>query len=117
MKFIYMTSENYQKFKKFCLNNPNKIIIATGDTCQIEPITELSNQKDYDIYANECVNNIFNVDVILKIPKIIKGEEQIKFIANLRIDIFSNTGDVNKPLERKYIIVVGTIVLLPIWLR
>ena len=87
------------KIKKFCLNNPNKIIIATGDTCQIEPITELSNQKDYDIYANECVNNIFNVDVILKIPKRIKGEEQIKFIANLRIDIFSNTEDVNKRLE------------------
>ena len=87
------------KIKKLCLNNPNKIIIATGDTCQIEPITELSNQKDYDIYANECVNNIFNVDVILKIPKRIKGEEQIKFIANLRIDIFSNTGDVNKRLE------------------
>ena len=37
--------------------------------------------------------------MILKIPKRIKGEEQIKFIANLRIDIFSNTGDVNKRLE------------------
>ena len=34
------------KIKNFVDNNKDKIIIATGDTSQIEPINEYSNQKN-----------------------------------------------------------------------
>ena len=34
------------KIKHFVDNNKDKIIIATGDTSQLEPINEYSNQKN-----------------------------------------------------------------------
>ena len=34
------------KIKNFVDNNKDKIIIATGDTSQLEPINEYSNQKN-----------------------------------------------------------------------
>ena len=35
------------KIKKFCIEHPDKIIIATGDTCQLDPINEYTNTKNY----------------------------------------------------------------------
>ncbi len=32
------------RIKNYCDANPGKIIIATGDTSQLQPINELSNQ-------------------------------------------------------------------------
>ena len=39
--------------------NPENIIIATGDTSQLQPINELSNQFEYAEYADNCINQIF----------------------------------------------------------
>ena len=40
------------KIKNFVDNNKDKIIIATGDTSQLEPINEYSNQKKMNMLTN-----------------------------------------------------------------
>jgi hypothetical protein len=42
----------FAKIKQYCEQFPDKIIIATGDTKQLEPIEKLSNLIDYDEYAD-----------------------------------------------------------------
>ena len=61
--------------KRYCDKNHDKIVIATGDTDQLEPIELLTNQFNYNDYANHCVNTIFNYEIFLKVPKRVKTDE------------------------------------------
>jgi hypothetical protein len=54
------------RIRKFCLENPEKIVVATGDTSQLPPIVDYSNTKDYATYADECINNIFPYENIFE---------------------------------------------------
>jgi hypothetical protein len=47
------------KIKRYCESNPNKIILATGDTNQLETVDLVSNQLDYETYMDHCFNTIF----------------------------------------------------------
>ena len=59
MKFYFSDIQKMARIKKYCDANPDKIIIATGDTSQLQPINELSNQFEYAEYADNCINQIF----------------------------------------------------------
>ena len=73
---IYLSCiKKFAKIKQYCEAYPDKIVIATGDTKQLEPIEKLSNLIDYDEYADHCVNSIFNYEVYLTIPKRVKSDE------------------------------------------
>ena len=50
----------FARINRYCLDNPDKTIIATGDTSQLEPISSLSNQLAYDVYSDFCINQIFS---------------------------------------------------------
>jgi len=45
------------KIKRHSENNPDIIILATGDTNQLETIDLVSNQIDYETYTDHCINN------------------------------------------------------------
>ena len=47
------------KIKRYSENNPNKIILATGDANQLETIDLISNQLDYETYMDQCINTVF----------------------------------------------------------
>lgn len=50
----------YWKIKQFVEQNKhNKSLIATGDTKQLKPVQELTNTKDYEKYADEIIDNMF----------------------------------------------------------
>jgi len=67
------------KIKKFCIENPDKIIMATGDTCQLKPIEEYTNTKIYKEYADECINQIFHLGYIKKkIKRLESAEDKVK---------------------------------------
>ena len=67
---IYMSDlQKLTRIKKYCDENPDKIIIATGDTSQLEPINSLSNQFDYDYYSDHCINQIFKFEIYLEEKK------------------------------------------------
>ena len=52
------------KNKKFCLENPDKKVVATGDTSQLPPVEQYTNTKEYAVYADECINTIFQMKYI-----------------------------------------------------
>ena len=47
------------KIKKYSEDNPDKIIIATGDTNKLECIDLISDQIKYDQYMEHCIDTIF----------------------------------------------------------
>ena len=77
------------KIKKYSENNPDKIIIATGDTCQLETIDLISSEIDYDEYMNHCINIIFPNNICLKENKRLKTEEDKTKLKQFKMDIFS----------------------------
>ena len=73
---IYFASiQKSHNIKQFCIDNPDKIIIATGDTSQLEPITDYTNTKIYDEYADECINIIFPYEIYLMENKRLTSQE------------------------------------------
>ena len=77
------------RIRKFSLDNPEKIIVATGDTSQLPPILPYSNTKDYVTYADECINNIFPYEIYLKENKRLKTQEDKDKLERIYNDIFN----------------------------
>ena len=42
----------------FCKNNPDKIVVATGDTNQLKNPERVSNVMSFEKYANHCIDLI-----------------------------------------------------------
>ena len=92
---IYFSSDTKKliRIKKFCDQNKNKIIIATGDALQLECINEITNTMNYDEYADQCLNMIFQSHINLKIPKRVKTEEDQLKLKRVKNAIFKNDKD------------------------
>jgi hypothetical protein len=87
---IYMSCIlKLRKIKQYSESNQNKIIIATGDTCQLEPIEKLSNTINYEKYADHCINSIFPNEIFLFINKRLKSEEDKLKLIQIKQDIFN----------------------------
>ena len=73
---IYFSDiQKFARIKKYCDENPDKIIIATGDTSQLPPINELSNQFVYAKYADDCINQNFPFEIYLTGNKRLKSDD------------------------------------------
>ena len=48
------------KIKNHSETELDKIIIATGDTNQVQSVAQLSNKISYDTYSNHCIDTIFS---------------------------------------------------------
>ena len=59
----------------FCLNNPDKIVVATGDTKQLKKPEKVSDKFKFEDYANHCIDLIFENNIILYECKRLKNEE------------------------------------------
>ena len=60
-EIFFSSVRKLARIKRYCEEHPEKIIIATGDTCQLESIDCITNQHDYDEYYNRCIDLIFPV--------------------------------------------------------
>ena len=47
------------RIREFAKNNPDLIIIGTGDGKQLKPVNELTNTQEHEPYMNSCINQIF----------------------------------------------------------
>ena len=47
------------RIKKYIADNPKKIILATGDTKQNDPIDPLCDNLEPEQYAMHCINMLF----------------------------------------------------------
>jgi hypothetical protein len=77
------------QIKKFCENNPDILVVATGDTSQLPPIVDYTNTKIYKEYADKCINLIFPYEIYLTENKRLKTEEDRKKLKQLKEDVFN----------------------------
>jgi hypothetical protein len=84
----FYSVDNLRRIYKYCLNNPEQIILATGDINQLESIESVSNVKNYDEYMNQCINMIFPNEIYLKENKRLKPKEDKTKLENIYDDIF-----------------------------
>jgi hypothetical protein len=64
-----------RKIKKYCENNPDKIIVATGDTNQLESVDKMTNTQDQSKYSDKCIDLIFKNRMYFQENKRLKSEE------------------------------------------
>ena len=72
----------------FVINNPDKIIVATGDTKQLKNPESLSNVFTFEEYANHCINLIFENSIMLYECKRLKTEEDKLKLKDIKHLIF-----------------------------
>ena len=78
---IYFASVHMlQKIKRYSELNPDKIILATGDTDQLQAIDLVSDRINYDAYMNHCIDTIFAHSVLLKENKRLKSEHDKQYL-------------------------------------
>ena len=77
------------KIKRYSESNPNKIMLATGDTNQLETIDLVSNQIDYETYTDHCINTIFPNGVMLHESKRLRTQADKETLRRLKADIFN----------------------------
>ena len=74
----------------FCKNNPDKIILATGDTNQLKNPERVSNVMSFEKYANHCIDLIFENNIMLYECKRLKTEEDRKKLYDIKSMIMNN---------------------------
>ena len=75
-------------FKRYCENHLDKIVLATGDMNQLEPIECMGNNIDTS-YLDTCINTIFPYEVYLQENKRLKTEEDKTLLNQFKHDIFN----------------------------
>ena len=68
---------------------PRQIILATGDTDQLETIYLVSDRLDYDTYMNHCIDTIFPTGVRLRENKRLKGAADKAILQQFKAEIFN----------------------------
>ena len=74
----------------FCKTNPDKIILATGDTKQLKNPERVSNVVSFGKYADHCIDLIFENNIMLYECKRLKTEEDRKKLYDIKRLIFNN---------------------------
>ena len=74
----------------FCKNNPDKIVVATGDTNQLKHPERVSNVFSFEKYANHCINLIFKNNIMLYECKRLNNEEDRKKLYDIKAMIMNN---------------------------
>ena len=88
------------RIHEYIQKHPTKRFFSTGDTGQLQPIGEWGNNVvDRQAYLEDCVNQIMQHKIHLKIPKRLKSEEQRKKLDQLKKDVFDLSKDVLTTLK------------------
>ena len=74
----------------YCKNNPDKIVLATGDTKQLKNPETVSNTISFEKYADHCIDLIFKNNIMLYECKRLKTEEDRNKLKEIKRLIFDN---------------------------
>ena len=77
------------RIKKYSETKLDKIIIATGDTNQLETVEQLSNTISFEEYSDHCINTIFPNSICLTINKRLQTDEDRNILKQFKLDIFN----------------------------
>ena len=90
------------KIKRYSEVNPEKIVLATGDTDQLEAIDLVSDNLDYDAYVNHCVDSVFPNSVRLKQNKRLKNDIDKKALATFKREIFDERIPIRSTVQKYF---------------
>jgi hypothetical protein len=97
---IYMSAMKVLRgIKRYCENNPDKIVIGTGDMNQLQSVESPGNNVDDD-YKDTCINMIFPFEVYLVENKRLKTEEDKLKNKQLKKDIFNEDISIEEVIEK-----------------
>ena len=85
----------------FCKNNPDKIVVATGDTKQLKNPERVSNVMSFEKYADHCIDLIFKNNIMLYDCKRLKTEEDRQKLRDIKSMIMNNEPILNV-IERHF---------------
>ena len=75
--------------KEYNEKHRNNIIIATGDTNQLESVAQLSNKISYGTYSNHCIDTIFSNNIYITINKRLKSVEDREILKQFKLYLFN----------------------------
>ena len=101
-EIIFCSVRNLVRIKRYCESNPDKIVVATGDTDQLECIDCITNQNDYDEYYNRCVDMIFPIGMFLRKNKRLKRKKDKETLKGFKQDIFDDSTPVSQTIGRYF---------------
>ena len=90
-EIFFSSVRKLARIKRYCEEHPEKIVIATGDTNQLECIDCITNQHDYDTYYNRCVDMIFPDSMYLRENKRLKNKKDKETLKQFKQDIFDES--------------------------
>jgi hypothetical protein len=90
------------KIKRYSESNPSKIMLATGDTNQLETIDLVSNQIDYEIYTDHCINTIFPNSVMLHENKRLRTQADKETLRRFKDDIFNEDIPTSRTIKKYF---------------
>ena len=90
------------KIKHYVEENPDKIILATGDTDQNKPVNLLSTEIEHKEHAYHCVSMLFPKQIKLKINKRLDSEEGRKLIEDVKTDFLDKKIPLIKSIEKYF---------------
>ena len=90
------------KVKRYSELNPDKIVLATGDTDQLESIDLISDSINHDTYMNHCIDTIFPNSVLLKENKRLKTDIDKATLARVKEDIFNEDIPIRDTIRRYF---------------
>jgi hypothetical protein len=80
------------RVKQYSEKHPEKIVIGTGDTSQLEPIEPMTNTyTDTEAYANSCVDLILPYQLYFRENKRLKTPEDKAKLRDFKRDIFDES--------------------------
>ena len=90
------------KIKRYSESNPQKIILATGDTNQLETIDQVSDQIDYDTYVDHCIDTIFPNSITLHENKRLKTQADKDTLRQFKADIFDESIPISVTIKKYF---------------
>jgi len=100
-EIFFSSVRKLARIKRYMDTHPEKIILSTGDTRQLESIEPITNQHDYDEYYNRCIDQIFPVSMYFQENKRLKNQEDKDLLESIMTDIFDETIPIETTI-RKY---------------
>ena len=90
------------RIRVFCLENPDKIRILTGDTKQLPCFEDSSNCQDEEAYSNHCIDVICPYNIFLTICKRVGAKDSAEGDKNRQIisDIYDDFWQRRLPLQQ-----------------
>ena len=101
-KIFLCSVRNLARIKRYCESNPEKIVVATGGTNQLECIDCITNQNDCDKYCNKCVDMTFPVGMLFRENKRLKNKQDEEALKRFKRDIFDHNIPVSQTIGRYF---------------